>query len=141
VSTDEQRFIGAYELIAIQQRDGAGQWHDEEPRSVGRIAYDGKGWVSVLIHRAERPQPSLPVTDPSLDAATLASLGRSTISYVGTYRVDPAGGRVTHHVELSFDPGLVGRDLVREYTFSDAQSEDVLTLGFRDSRLRWRRLG
>ncbi len=43
------------------------------------------------------------------------------VAYYGTYEVDEAAGKLTHHVHRSLFPNWVGDDQTRLYSFADGK--------------------
>src|SRR5262245_19770702 len=89
------------------------------------LSYDAGGFMSVQLMRVDRPAR---VTRPVAPDAVLGTIGELEVigylAYCGTYSVDPAAKRVTHHVACSLLPEQVGQDVVRSYELAG----DTLTL-------------
>lgn len=78
--------------------------------SVGTILYDASGWMSVQIAAPHRD---------AFDAPVRRGVGRSRLTvaafdtyyaYFGTWSVDEASRRVSHHVVASLFPAETGAD-------------------------------
>ena len=97
------RFVGVYRLVVYQP-------HGDRP--TGRIYYDAAGHMGALLHQPDRtPLPETPTID-DYRAAT-----QGLVAYYGTYDVDPATGRVVHHIEAASNPAWIGTDFFRWYAF------------------------
>ena len=113
----EDRFAGTWRLLECY-----GKWSDgrisypygKEPG--GRLMYDGHGSFSGQIAGSERPSFQsanlLKGTPEEIKAAF-----EGYIAYYGTYEVDEANSRVTHHVESSLFPNWIGDIQTRLYEF------------------------
>ncbi len=117
----QSRFAGAWSLARMERRDAAGELLSPpiEDR-LGYIIYDAAGYMAVTLMRPDREPYS--EGGPTVEEA-LAQLGGFT-SYFGRFSVNETEGYVTHHLEGSLNPGGVGADYQRYYTFT----ENSLTL-------------
>ena len=113
----EDRFAGTWRLLECY-----GKWSDgrisypygKDPG--GRLMYDSHGSFSGQIAGSERPSFQsgnlLKGTAEEIKAAF-----EGYIAYYGTYEVDEANSRVTHHVESSLFPNWIGDIQTRLYEF------------------------
>jgi hypothetical protein len=121
--------IGRWRLIAVEAHDDAGSVSyifGRHPR--GQVMYDAAGNVYVLLFDPGRPPfasgDRLRGTSQEIQAAFEGS-----VAYYGRYTVDPAVGRVTHHVLGSTFPNWIGTDLVRYFKI-DGQRLSLTTAPF-----------
>jgi lipocalin-like protein len=143
-----QQLIGSYKLISYVSYDQNGA-ERKMPYVHGQISYDAAGRMSAQLMGSDRPQLSGGGggagrgTAPSPEVlAQRAALYSSYVSYFGRYTIDAEKGIVTHHVEGSLTPGMVGSDMPRWYEFSaDGATLFLMTKnGDRTTgRLRWDR--
>jgi hypothetical protein len=82
---------------------------------VGLLLYDASGIVSAQLMRRNRhcfeDDDWLHATDAEKAAAWSGYFG-----YFGTYTIDESAGTITHHIEGSWFPNLVGTEQVRQYS-------------------------
>ena len=129
--SDEQRFVGDYELISYVTFPEQGAATDMQ--YVGRLSYDEFGNMAGLGMPKDLPARA--------EAAEERITGG--FAYWGKVSIDPINKVVTHHVEGSpMVPSWVGGDNVRHYEFEG----DLLKLSLKNSAgrttatLTWRRL-
>ena len=99
--TDTQRFIGS--------------WRAVNPDQLGIMIYDNVGNMAVQVmplRERKKFAGAQPTPDEAKDAIT------GYLAYFGSYTVDEAAHTITHHRKGSVNPGLVGQDAVRRYTFA-----------------------
>jgi hypothetical protein len=127
--------VGTWRVIAFDDRqDEASPWQPllgEHP--VGYLVYDPTGRMSIQIMKTPPPPPFTTerVWTESPEEAKIALDGY--VAYFGTYSVDQAKRVVTHHVEASLTPNIIGTDQARPFSIQG----DRLVLG--DGRT-WRRV-
>jgi hypothetical protein len=97
---DAKRFIGSWRLV--------------NPDQLGIMIYDNLGNMSVHSMPL-RPRQKFAGAQPTADEAKDAITGY--LGYFGSYTVDETAHTVTHHRKGSINPGQVGQDAVRHYTF------------------------
>ena len=97
-----QQLIGSYKLISYVTYDQNGNT-TKRPYSAGQISYDAAGRMSAQL-MPERP--------------TSGSVTANYIAYFGRYEIDADKGVVTHHVEGSVSPNMLGAAMPRYYEFS-----------------------
>ena len=97
-----QQLIGSYKLISYVGYDQNGN-ATKRPYSVGQISYDAAGRMSAQL-MPDRP--------------TSGSATANYISYFGHYEIDAANGVVTHLVEGSVSPSMLGAAMPRYFEFS-----------------------
>jgi hypothetical protein len=133
-----QRLIGSYKLISYTRYDENGV-ATRLPYSVGQISYDAAGRMSAQLMRDDRPKftPGAPPSE-----AERAAAYSSYISYFGRYEIDPGKNVVTHHVEGSISPNMVGSAMPRHYEFSPDGASLFLSVKSGDrvtGKLQWDR--
>jgi hypothetical protein len=74
----------------------------------GFIMYSEDGRMMVLIVRGDRPKP----THEDMTDQQRADLFRSMAAYAGRYTFD--GKTVVHHIDISWNEILTGKDVVRD---------------------------
>jgi hypothetical protein len=137
VETIRQQLVGSYRLVWYRSYDAAGK-ETVLPYRAGQISYGREGRMSAQLAR-EGQQRFAAAQPTELERAAAYS---SFISYFGAYDIDPVKRAVTHHVEGSNNPNLVGNHLTRYFEFSpDGKS---LFLSVKDGervtgRLQWDR--
>jgi hypothetical protein len=116
----ENPLIGTWRLKSLVREVAAtGERYlefGEHPQ--GFIGYSGDGRMYAILMADERIQPK---GEPLADDER-AQLHRSMIAYAGTYTVD--GGKVVHHVEVSWNGLRNGTDQVRFFKIDG----DTLTI-------------
>jgi hypothetical protein len=133
----KQQLVGSYKLISYVNYDQNGVATDS-PYTIGQIVYDAAGRMSAQLMRDGRPR----MTTSRPSEAERAAAYSSYISYFGHYTIDADKRAVTHHVEGSVGPNLVGGELVRFFEFSPDGKSLFLTVkdGNRvTAKLQWDR--
>ena len=134
IMSDEERFIGDYELVSYFTFPEQGPTRDMQ--YIGRLSYDEFGNMSGL---------GMPIDLPQTEAASQPDGERviGGFAYWGRVSIDSKERIVTHHVEGSpMVPRWVGGDNVRHYEFD----RDLLRLSLKNpegritATLTWRRL-
>jgi hypothetical protein len=117
---DDGPLVGTWRLKQfVREVAGSGERYDQlGPHPEGVISYSKDGRMSVLLLAGDRVKPS---GDIPSDEEKLA-LYKTMIAYAGTYTVD--GGKVVHHVDLSWNGARAGTDQVRFYVLEG----DTLTI-------------
>lgn len=131
----KQRLVGSYKLVSYTSYDQNGA-ATKLPYSVGQISYDAANRMSAQLVRDDRP-----TTAPRTDAERAAAYS-SMISYFGRYEIDVEKNIVTHHVEGSISPTMVGQGMPRYFEFSPDGASLFLSVknGERvTGRLQWDR--
>ena len=102
-----ERLIGSWKQISSEKSlpDGSIVQLDE----VGLLTYDASGHMSGQAMRRSEPSQKVP------SDSTYQSNGYD--AYFGTFAVDEEKHTVTHHVQGGVAHQLVGKDLVRSYSF------------------------
>jgi hypothetical protein len=128
----KKQFVGNYELLHFYNFAADGTARDMNYS--GRIMYDEHGNMSAIGMLKNFPERAGSAPEP---------VSRGGFAYYGTWDIDAADSRVTHHVHGSpSNAGWPGTDLVRYYEFIGT---DQLALSIRDETgrvtgtLTWRR--
>jgi hypothetical protein len=98
-------------------------------KPVGQIIYLDSGRMSAQIMRPGRRTTVPPGIDYGSSQATDQEIREAVsgfVSYFGTYSIDEAAKKVTHHVEAALVPGWVGTSLVRAFRI-DSSGQLILT--------------
>lgn len=126
----ERDFVGTWRLVSMEARTSTGQVNYPLGQDgAGLIMYSADGYMSVVLHRANRERFGTPDIMAGSEAQ-LANASRSYVSYAGPYEV--RGDRVHHHVEASLFPDWVGTTQERIYKFEGnclTLSTDPIPLG------------
>jgi hypothetical protein len=117
----QKRLIGSWHLVSWEWKDADGAVTSPlgaDP--AGLLVYDSSGCVSAQLMRRNLPlfrdDDWRQATDEEKACAWSGYFG-----YFGRYRVDEEAGTVTHLVEGSWFPNLVGTVQVREFAFEGAR--------------------
>jgi hypothetical protein len=144
-ATPKARLTGIWRLVSCVRthKDGSTSlpW-GENP--VGQIIYLSNGRMSVQIMRPGRHSTVPPGIDYGSPQATEQEVREAVsgfVSYFGTYSVDEAANKVTHHLEAALVPSWVGTSLVRVFHI-DSSGQLILTRQVPDEKdvLVWRRM-
>jgi YD repeat-containing protein len=116
-ATARTRFVGTWKLLYRDTPNRAG----ESARTVetGRLTYDEQGNMTVQLARQGRD-----TLTASSDPRQLLS---TYVAYWGTYAVDEVKGTITHQVEGSLSPNMIGRPSPHKYEFSSDDQHLALT--------------
>ncbi len=79
-----------------------------------------------------------PITRDSTPSEYRAAM-QGVVTYYGTYTIDEAAGRVTHHVEAGSNPAWIGDDFIRYFRLEGRNLIISLSPEF-DNTLVWERL-
>lgn len=130
-----EQLAGSYRLVWYRSYDQAGK-ETVLPYTVGQISYDRAGRMSAQLMRENHKRfAGTPPTEQ--ERATAYS---NFISYFGAYDIDPVKRSVTHHVQGSVNPNMVGSDLTRYFEFSADGASLFLTVKDGErivGRLQW----
>lgn len=110
------KILGSWRLVSWSWHDASGVVNSplgDDP--AGLLMYDAAGTVSAQLMRRNQPRfhddDWLHATDEEKAAAWSGQFG-----YFGTYTIDETAGTITHHIEGSWFPNLVGTAQVRRYS-------------------------
>jgi hypothetical protein len=139
-----QRLIGHWSLVSCES---AADGHVEYPYgkdASGQLVYDAAGHMGVQIMR---PGRTLFASGDygSATPAEVSAAFEGYVAYYGRYSVDASAGVVTHHLEGSWFPNLVGSDQRRFFVLDGDRltltSPPILSHGsMRVFTLVWQRL-
>ena len=117
----EDRFVGTWRFISIEQRNAKGELLPVISGRTGFIIYTPTGHMAVQLMEDDRKEFAAAQPSGEEARAALASYN----AYSGTFTVNEAQGTVTHHRKTKLTPGTVdalgGTDVIRSYRFSDNQ--------------------
>lgn len=116
-----ERLLGSWRLISWDIRGPNGEKsYPLGSDAVGQLSYDANGRMSAQLMR--RNQPAFARDDWRKATTEEKSAAWSGyFGYFGTYTIDEDAHAVTHHVEGSWFPNLVGSDEVRYFRFERNQ--------------------
>lgn len=102
-----ERLIGSWKQVSDEEilADGSVVRLDE----VGLLTFDASGYMSGQAMRRSEPRQKIP--------SDLTYQSNGYDAYFGTFAVDEEKHTVTHHVQGGVARQLVGKDLVRSYSF------------------------
>ena len=113
----KKELVGTWKMVSC-----VGHWSDGRvtspygPNPAGMLIYDAVGNFSGQIVNQDRPRfesGNLLKGEPQ----EIKTAFEGYVAYYGTYEVDEAAGRLTHHVESSLFPNWIGVDQTRLYEF------------------------
>jgi Lipocalin-like domain len=105
--------IGTWRLVSYEAHDAQGKIsHPLGKNLLGLLCYTKDGFMSMQAMREDRPGYSSSDLPTSLMDEMAAAAGRY-VAYAGRFSVDEAAATVTHHVQVSLSPTLVGTDQIR----------------------------
>src|SRR5579863_4391605 len=112
-----ERLLGAWRLASSHWEDAAGTVDSPlGDDAVGQLIYDRSGAVSAQLMRRNQPR----FADDDWRRATAGERAAAWIGYFcyfGTYTIDEAAATVSHRIEGSWFPNLVGTDQLRRFSF------------------------
>jgi hypothetical protein len=116
-----EKLLGSWRLVSSEARglDGDADFPlGDDP--IGMLTYDASGTVSAQLMRQNQ---TLFRNDDWRYATTdeKAAAWSGYFGYFGTFTVDEKAGTVTHHVEGSWFPNLVGTEQVRYCSFAGSR--------------------
>lgn len=118
------RFLGAWRLVSFEEDSADGEVvYPYGKDAVGLLTYDSSGRMSVQIMKRDRA-PFSSADWNRVPTERLRKAIEGFTAFFGTYEVDDANQIVIHRVEGHVLPENVGKELRREFAFSD----EVLTL-------------
>lgn len=139
----EHNIVGAWDMLGEEDVDADGQpVHEAAPRR-GRVIYTAGGHVSVISAPADRQSIASTGARPTLAGATAEDILTAVAgcaAYTGRY--DVVGNIVSHHVEVSLNPNMIGTTLTRRFEFAGDRLTFFTTpiAGGAFLRIRWRRV-
>ena len=115
MSSVTEKLLGAWRLISWEEHGAGGKvTYPVGADAVGQISYDAAGRMSAQLVRPNQDR----FASEDWRAATTAEKAAAWANYFGyfgTYTVDEKAGAITHHIEGSWFPNLVGTDQIRHY--------------------------
>lgn len=113
------RLIGTWRPVSWTWEDATGAVSSplgEDP--IGQLIYDASGAVSVQLMRRDQA----PFRDDDWRSATDEEKARAWsgyFAYFGTYELDEDAGIITHHIDGSWFPNLVGTQQIRWFVLEE----------------------
>ena len=117
---EEPALTGTWRLKSfVREVAGTGERYNQlGDHPEGVLGYSKDGRMYAILLAGDRVKPG---SEGPTDSERLA-LYNSMIAYAGTYTID--GGKVVHHVDLSWNGARAGGDQVRFFTLEG----DILTI-------------
>jgi hypothetical protein len=109
-----ERFIGTWKLISLELRSDDQVTYPFGKDPVGYLMYSDEGYMAVAFMASERQRFSSMDMMNATTEEIVAAAG-TFMAYCGKYEVTE--DKVTHLVEVSFIPNLVGEKQERFYKF------------------------
>ena len=117
---EDSPLVGTWKLKSfVREIVGTGERYNQlGEHSQGFLGYSSDGRMYAILVAGDRikPQEEAPTDEERI------KLHKSMIAYAGTYTVD--GGKVVHHVDISWNGARTGTDQVRFYKLEG----DTLTI-------------
>jgi hypothetical protein len=116
-----QHLIGTWRLVRWEERNTDGTIkYPLGDDAIGQIIYGADGCMSAQLMRRNQARFAQDDWRKATPAEKSEAWG-NYFAYFGTYSVDTKASAVTHHVEGSWFPNLVGLDQQRYYRFEGDQ--------------------
>jgi hypothetical protein len=113
--------LGAWRLVSWEARDATGRiFYPLAEDARGQLSYDGSGRMSAQLMRQHQARFASQDWRQASEKEKAAAWG-NYFGYFGTYPIDENAGTVTHHIEGSWFPNLIGTQQVRRYRFQRNQ--------------------
>ncbi|MBV9229942.1 MAG: lipocalin-like domain-containing protein [Chloroflexi bacterium] len=115
------RLLGAWQLVSWEAFDAEGTLtYPLGEDAVGQLSYDRSGRMAAQLMR--RHQARFAHEDwQQASEQEKATAWSGYFGYFGTYTIDESVGAVTHHIEGSWFPNLIGTQQIRRYRFQGDQ--------------------
>jgi len=121
IGRTRDRLLGSWRLLTWEIHSSTGEvTYPLGADAAGQLTYDMDGRVSAQLARRRQPR----FASDDWRRATVEEKARAWsgyFGYFGTYTIDEDAQAVTHHVEGSWFPNLVGSDEVRYFRFERDQ--------------------
>jgi hypothetical protein len=111
--------IGTWKLKSFVRELSTGERYNqlgEHPDGYLSYSTDGRMYAIIVTDNQIRPRSEAPTDEERI------ALHKGMIAYAGAYTIE--GGKVTHHVDISWNGARKGTDQVRFYTLDG----DILTI-------------
>jgi hypothetical protein len=113
--------LGAWRLVSWEARDAEGRvTYPLGEEALGQLFYDGSGRMSAQLMRQHQARFASEDWQQAREIEKATAWG-NYFGYFGTYTIDENAGTVTHLVEGSWFPNLIGTQQVRHYRFQKNQ--------------------
>jgi len=111
-SAEDNSLVGTWKLKSfVREIAGTGERYNqlgEHPEGFLGYSSDGRMYTILVASDRIKPQVEAPSDEERI------KLHKSMIAYAGTYTID--GGKVVHHVDISWNGARAGSDQIRFYT-------------------------
>jgi hypothetical protein len=134
------KLLGTWRLVSwYQVQENGTVDYPLGPDAVGQLMYDESGHVSAQL--AGMDQPAF-ASDDWQDARPeeMGAAWPCYFGYFGTFTIDADEAAVTHHIEGSWFPNLVGTRQVRRYRFEDKRLVLDASTPWGEVRIIWEKL-
>jgi hypothetical protein len=116
-----ERLLGAWRLVSWEAHDASGGIaYPLGEGANGQISYDTSGRMSAQLMRQHQTRFASEDWQQASAKEKAAAWG-GYFGYFGTYTIDESAGSVTHHIEGSWFPNLIGTQQIRYYRFEGEQ--------------------
>lgn len=116
-----QRLPGVWQLVSWEACDATGKVvYPPGEDALGQISYDVSGRMSAQLMRQHQARFAHEDWQQASEQEKAAAWS-AYFGYFGTYTIDENAGAVTHHIEGSWFPNLIGTQQVRSYRFEGDQ--------------------
>jgi hypothetical protein len=114
------QLLGSWHLVSWSIADAESVIYPLGPEAIGQLSYDAAGRVSAQLARQHQSRFA---RDDWQRATTeeKSAAWSSYFGYFGTYTIDEDAHVVTHHIEGSWFPNLVGSEQARHYQLEDGR--------------------
>jgi len=117
VDRTRERLLGAWQLVSWEAHDATGAvTYPLGEDAVGQILYDAAGKMSAQLMRQKQAR-FVSEDWQQARAEEKEAAWSGYFGYFGTYTIDERAGAVTHHIEGSWFPNLIGTQQIRYYRF------------------------
>ena len=134
-TTPGDDWVGSWRLESWTLANGSPRCSEEEGSVSGQIVYTSDGHMSAQLGCAQIDLSNLGNLSPQ---DVRRRLSRRHLSYYGAHTLDESAETVTHHVEGSSLPDMVGSDQVRSFVL-EGSDRIVLSPVGSGQRLLWLR--
>jgi hypothetical protein len=113
--------LGVWRLVSWEAHDATGAiTYPLGEDAIGQISYDASGRMSAQLMRQHQARFASEDWQQASEQEKAAAWG-GYFGYFGTYTIDERVGTVTHHIEGSWFPNLIGTQQIRYYHFEGDQ--------------------
>lgn len=113
--------LGVWRLVSWEGREPSGRiTYPLGEDALGQLSYDVSGRMSAQLMRQHQARFAQEDWLQASEQEKAAAWG-SYFGYFGTYSIDESVGAVTHYIEGSWFPNLIGTQQIRYYHFEGDQ--------------------